>query len=298
MRLAAGLAASVLVLWSALSAAAATVTSDGRVFRYRANPGEAVQLDVDYIRRHFWARASSPVDFGPGCRLGRRGFYDFQPPRESLDVLCPLGTPGGDVAALRYRLSLSDGDDIATGGVAGIDGKLDDIPHHPSQYLRGVIYAGGGDDEIEGTGPVYGAAGNDHVSGLRTYGGPGNDTLYGARGLRLSVLHGGPGNDDVHGGWVYGGPGDDRLYSSGFEADMLVGGPGQDTAFLYGGDPGGGDLVRLRGGGADMLRCLTKDSRDVAFVDRSDHVRHNCKGMQILRSGRPRYLPLAARGRR
>ena len=197
MRLVAGLAASVLVLVSAVSATAATVTSDGRVFRYRANPGETVQLDVDYTRNFFWARASSPIDFGPGCRLGRGSFFDSQPLRELLEVLCPLNTPGGGVAALRYRLSLNDGDDIATGGVAGIDGKLSDIPHHPSQYLRGVVYAGGGDDEIEGTGPVYGGTGNDHVSGLRAYGGPGNDRVYGARGRLPSVLRGGPGRQPL-----------------------------------------------------------------------------------------------------
>ena len=113
-RLVAGLTASVLVLVSAVSATAATVSSDGRVFRYRADPGETVRLDVDYTRRFFWAEASSPVDFGPGCRPG----YDLQPPPEPLEVLCPFSTPGGDVAGLRYRLSAATATTLPLGASA------------------------------------------------------------------------------------------------------------------------------------------------------------------------------------
>jgi Ca2+-binding RTX toxin-like protein len=112
-------------------------------------------------------------------------------------------------------------------------------------------------------------------------------------------LHGGSGDDGLVGpGTLYGGSGDDLLRDSLNWADMLVGGPGRDIVeFPYSDDHR--DVVRLRGGGADTVRCdtLVADERpaparphqsDTFFVDGSDRVDHRCESARVLLSGRPR----------
>ena len=90
-------------------------------------------------------------------------------------------------------------------------------------------------------------------------------------------------------GWFYGGPGDDLLYDDTIPAtaDMWVGGPGEDLAWIVGdGQP---DVVRLRGGGEDRLDCNSfppPDPEDVFYVDRSDRIHPDCRKSRIVLDGR------------
>ena len=73
---------------------------------------------------------------------------------------CPLA--GAANAPPRYRLTLGGLDNIVT-----VDTALD-----------GVVYGGGGFDDINGADLVYGGPGPDYIEwGTRVYGGPGDDYL-------------------------------------------------------------------------------------------------------------------------
>jgi hypothetical protein len=127
------------------------------------------------------------------------------------------------------------------------------------KLLRGVLYAGVGNDEIEDADSIFGGSGNDSLDGNRVYGGLGDDQFSPSEEYEpiRNVLCGGPDDDSLNGpGWLYGGLGDDSLGDSGSNQagvpDMLVGGPGSDVVELIG---GAGTVVRLRGGGADSLYC-------------------------------------------
>ncbi len=89
-------------------------------------------------------------------------------------------------------------------------------------YGAAIVARGGsGNDMIEGTGQLYGDAGNDQISGLSN-----ND-----------LLNGGDGNDTLSGGYgndtILGGAGDDVLKGF-FGNDVLTGGSGRDTFVFEG----------------------------------------------------------------
>jgi len=115
-----------------------------------------------------------------------------------------------------------------------------------------------------------------------------------------NVARGGPGDDHIYtfggvvGGlnWAYGGRGDDRLRADLEGRDMLVGGPGHEVVELV--LDGRPDVVRLRGGGADVLRCSDEEGthvegepHDRVFADSTDRIDPDCKGTQVLLEGRP-----------
>jgi hypothetical protein len=49
------------------------------------------------------------------------------------------------------------------------------------------------------------------------------------------------------------------------------------------------DVVRVRGGGSDIVLCYFPDPGDVLFVDRTDRLGPSCKKALVLYTGRPRY---------
>lgn len=131
---------------------------------------------------------------------------------------------------------------------------------------------GNGDDRVELLWPkvravVWGRAGDDTILGSEADdsldGGPGNDTLRGYDGD--DQITGDAGNDTIHGDqdddriWgddgkdtIYGDADDDKIWDSGYDGDVLRGGPGDDyieapAAYLYG--DGGNDTIR---GGTDV----------------------------------------------
>ena len=68
---------------------------------------------------------------------------------------------------------------------------------------------------------------------------------------------------------------------------MFVGGLGRDLVRLH--NEGRRDVVRLRGGGADEVRCyFPGDPRDIFVVDGSDRVGRACKG-RVMLTERARY---------
>jgi Ca2+-binding RTX toxin-like protein len=271
------LAAVTLELIVATSAAAATVSYQDGVFRYRAQTGESSEIvffvkpaKADGTPGRLSGFATAPVRAGPGCRTApnpRLGDQD--------DIVCVLTAP----PLPHYRLTLSDRDDNAA-----ISGS---VP------LHGVIYTGPGSDTVEGaTWRVYGGTGKDHLAGQRVYGGPGDDHIRSgvlAETGPRSVLRGGTGEDivDAFSGpaWAYGGPGNDTLQTSP-RRDMLVGGRGRDLIDFVGGDKAA-DTFRIRGGGHDMVFCDGNTDRDVFFADRADEL-DLCGDARVLFTGRPR----------
>jgi hypothetical protein len=95
---------------------------------------------------------------------------------------------------------------------------------------KGVVFAGGGQDEVYGD-RVYGGPGHDDLEGNRVFGGRGVDRISApVTDEGGYVLHGGPGGDEFFpAGKVYGGPGADTIVELGHANDMFVGGPGRDT---------------------------------------------------------------------
>ena len=124
--------------------------------------------------------------------------------------------------------------------------------HHPtfrSDFLVGT----------DGPDTIAGRAGADLIFGLggddTLYGGPGADRVFGGAGA--DILHGGPG------------------------ADTLRGGPGADTIFGGLGD----DLILAAGDGAvDTIDCGPGPD-DVAIVDPSDVVSHDCEYVWVRDPG-------------
>jgi Ca2+-binding RTX toxin-like protein len=142
------------------------------------------------------------------------------------------------------------------------------------------VHAGNGDDEICGTGRIYGEGGDDaitlrvpHQLGdvdplfTKAFGGSGHDDI--VAGQHVDYLYGGPGDDYLAGArnndvlvggsaldYVLGGDGDDRLWG-GRGPDLLAGHRGQDKLFgseaddyLYGGD--GADIARGEAGNDEI----------------------------------------------
>ena len=148
---------------------------------------------------------------------------------------------------------------------------------------------------------LLGGPGPDTLRGLG-----GNDVLWGLRqaGLTSSqpdVIDAGPGDDTV-----YGGPGPQRI-SGGRGDDFLEGGLGDGT--IDGG--AGNDTIRLRGGGAVVVRAgAGRDTifarggsratiscgsgRDTATVDAGDKVARDCELVNGKRRSRARPRRVAA----
>jgi Ca2+-binding RTX toxin-like protein len=255
------------------SAAAVSITFDGRVLRYREQSGERGGVSVQPVPARAPTRLQldvpASVVFVRGChQLPLEPAY----PSGRVEVHCPLGVVPAE--RLRYRLSLNDGTEAAT----------------TFDTMRGVVYAGKGDDFVEAD-RVYGDGGEDYIDGRRVYGGPGGDILAGAGAAKdTNLLFGGRGNDKLSGpGWLYGGPGDDRLSDRFVEPsnDMLVGGLGRDVVLLA--SDGRRDVVRLRGGGTDRVACGDQPAGDLLFVDRADRVHSDCARAHVLLTERPRY---------
>ncbi len=83
--------------------------------------------------------------------------------------------------------------------------------------IKDLTYSSPGDDQISGSGTLYGGDGNDTLTGL-----DGHDVLYGGAGD--DVLDGGIGSDIL-----YGGDGNDTLKTGGgYGHDILIGGRGDD----------------------------------------------------------------------
>jgi hypothetical protein len=288
-------ALAALALVCATSAAAVTISFDGEVLRYRAQPEERaeVRLSVDHElvgapRWYLQIFTSRPVEITAGCTA---------PPEEEdagpRSLRCPLGSlsPG----QLRYRFSLEGRNQFQTSGTD------DDVYGEFGVGFRGVVYAGAGNDLVRSADRVYGGTGRDELDGARVHGGQGADHVYGDVATyvrRPVVLRGGPGNDTLDGpghpaggaGHLYGGRGHDVLNARATppSREMLVGGPGNDEIHLYADDRR--DVVRVRGGGVDRVDCgRYADPGDALFVDRSDRVSPSCRNAMVLFSGRPRY---------
>jgi RTX calcium-binding nonapeptide repeat (4 copies) len=277
-------AALALELMLAASASAGTVSYKDGVFRYRDDPGRHVEIVLRTVTRSqsdgvpglLSGYATPPVSTGAGCSTA-----PSRPFAERIHFVCVLRRTG----LPRYRLTLLDGDDLATIG-------------RDFRRLRGVIYSGSGVDVTYGPAwRVYGGRGRDAPTGQRVYGGPGNDLMEsvatGSR--RRSVLRGGTGDDDMSTAsgpdWAYGGPGDDHLHTS-LSSDMLVGGPGRDLIQIEEATADrAADTFRIRGGGRDEVLCDRRElSRgDVYFADRSDAFVGDCGG-RVLFTGRPQLI--------
>jgi hypothetical protein len=170
-----------------------------------------------------------------------------------------LGTPANDTIAAGAGVEVHSGkgsDVIRVGSQSRVHaGACADVV-----YVTGAgttVRAGTGDDTIRLTGGssvAYGEAGNDDLRGGRgddrLYGGSGQDTLRGGRGD--DRLYGGPGQDTLRGG-----RGNDRL-SGGSGRDLLDGGRGDDR-------------IIAADGARDIVLCGPGD--DTAIVDRKDVVR-------------------------
>jgi hypothetical protein len=104
----------------------------------------------------------------------------------------------------------------------------------------------------------------------------------------VGVIYGDAGDDITQDGFrLYGGPGNDYLTDSHRDYAMLVGGPGSDHIDLLGDEPD--DLVRVRGGGIDTVRCLgAVDRYDALYLDAVDNVQSSCRKARIVLTDRPR----------
>lgn len=283
-----------LALVCAASAAAVSITFDGEVLRYRAQPEERaeVRLSVDQVgtpESHLQIFTSGPVEVAVGC-----AGYPGQGELGARSLRCPLGSlaPG----KVRYRFSFEGRNQFQTSGTD------DDVYGHFGVF-RGVVYAGAGNDVVRSGDRVYGGTGDDDLDGAEVYGGPGADHVHGdvASYIRRAVmLRGGPGNDILDGpghpaggtAHLYGGRGDDFLNARAHppSREMLVGGPGRDVINLHYDPDFRRDVVRVRGGGVDRVYCRPNaDPGDTLFVDRSDHLSPSCESATVLFTGRPRY---------
>jgi len=292
----------VLACACAGRAPAASLSFDGQVVRWRDLPAERTVVwafGVDERRpRSLYVDVDPLIEMSPGC-----GRVNLTPddPDPFWELQCPVTVKTRE---LLFRFSLGDRNDRVRSASEDLS------PRFP----RAVVYADAGNDQVDDVDLVYGGAGNDRVefaerafggggnddmTGLRLFGDRGRDQLFGFVGGGQSAtprVYGGRGDDRLEGnGMLYGGPGDDTITSSGpIGPQMVVGGPGRDVVQLSG-DEHGRDIVRLRGGGADLLRCVenspdidfTFGPQDMLYVDRSDRLVGDCGGARVLLTGRP-----------
>jgi len=174
------------------------------------------------------------------------------------------------------------GNDLMDGGIFGsasgasnygIDSVYGEDGHdtlHASDWGRGYLFGGNGNDSVNGYwGNDYldGGAGNDNMSGYRgndsMWGGAGDDTMQGGGGT--DSVSGSDGNDLLDGGTfgagiysdndgadtVRGGAGNDTLHASDYGNNKLFGDDGNDSIYGYGGQDylnGGGGIDTMNGG--------------------------------------------------
>jgi hypothetical protein len=292
--------------------AAVSVSFDGEVLRYReSDDSTQAELSVDPIdgwpTRQLHLRFSTSPSPGRETILGCAGGQLPGPPGREEDpsgtwnLACPLRSP--PPGPVRYRFSF-EGRDPAGG--FGIDDELNIALAGPAyRAVRGVVYGGVGNDDVDGGDRVYGGPGHDFLDGARVSGGPGTDYLTSDVATyirRTVVLRGESGDDELYepgtffgtggeGGRLYGGSGSDELEATNQETPsrvLLVGGPGSDVIRFRG--HGRSVVVRVRGGGVDRVNCgLRADFGDALFVDRIDRLSPGCKDATVLYVGRPRY---------
>ena len=159
------------------------------------------------------------------------------------------------------------------------------------------MYASGGEDEISGGDEVWGGPGNDTIEGITLFGGRGDDSL--ARLPELGRQHPEERLPRRHWerhfsgtAWQYGGPGNDHLKGYWLQtSQMLVGGPGRDVVELLGHEASGenprSNVVRIRDGGQDLVRCGDPVHDFVVYLDRVDRVGKRCRGAYLVYRGRP-----------
>ncbi len=197
----AGLLTALLALClgavGAASAQAGTLSSEGGVLVFRANPGEKnfIAFDVDATGNLRFDDTYAP-ESGGLCTAEIEGF---------TAVTCPMP------AAI--RVETGDGNDIVNAAE-----KL-------SASVAITVDGGAGDDTLRGS--AFGERAETLL------GGPGNDKMVGGPGD--DVLRGGDGNDELEGqagnDQLFGEGGDDKLKGDGFRdqfSDVIDGGAGYD----------------------------------------------------------------------
>jgi hypothetical protein len=139
----ASVAALLAGLIIAASGVAATATSQDGVFRYRASPGENVFVEsFSGGPKRFLAVTRVAPSVGPGCNVRPHGTGSPHP-SSPFEVVCELAASETE-RQLRYRFSLSDGDDFV----------------EVADPLHGVVYGGPGRDDVGGyTARVFGGLG-------------------------------------------------------------------------------------------------------------------------------------------
>jgi hypothetical protein len=292
---------ALALVW-APSASAVAITFDGALLRYREREG-AVQVRLERYPMYgapvtHLVLTSSPYFSG---EAGQDTVFGCAGPPASdsgqLRLTCPLTSPPADPVSYRFSL---EGPDPMRG--YGTDDQVA-FAFTSLQEMRGVVYGGAGNDIVSGGDRVYGGRGHDDLDGARVYGGAGADDVSGdvASDLgRRVVLRGGPGTDTLSGpgstyggggtAHLYGGAGDDELetWTDPASREMLVGGRGSDVVRLAA--DGRRDVVRVRGGGVDLVNCGRRaEPEDALFVDPSDRLSSSCKNATVLFTGRPRY---------
>jgi Ca2+-binding RTX toxin-like protein len=148
-------------------------------------------------------------------------------------------TLSGLVPGVRYYFRLAS---TSTAGTAAGAGKSFATPSSSTAAGKSCTISGTqGNDILRGTpgrDVICGLAGNDVIHGLGgndvVLGGPGNDVISGGPGN--DVLQGGLGTDQLLGGTgndqISGGAGNDSISARDGRRDVVVGGPGRDTATL------------------------------------------------------------------
>lgn len=180
-------------------AGAAHVTSAAGTIRYEAEGGEANNLRISSDGTNYvFVDSGAPVLLGFGACQGN---------------VCPVTGIG------QIRITLDDGNDHLT-----IDDSVSSLA--PAPGVPRIVADGGTGADV-----LTGGAGREELAG-----GPDNDTLSGGGGDdRLEFSDAYPPEDQSAGrDTLDGGPGDDQLNGGPArqqqEPDMLIGGPGTDTA--------------------------------------------------------------------
>lgn len=288
------------------AAHAATVSLEGDVLSYRAEPGER-----NYIVVTLGASQVSIVRTSARIRLL---YTPSWPKPESSRLSASTGCA-----------VVTDGDDVDDRDVVGVDDPAVSCPFagkarprlnvelgDRSDYgafdkrLRARVTAGSGGDTLIGSGVLDGGPGDDvlTVTGGRfrtARGGLGRDQLEVSEGVKAgAVLEGGRGNDRMSGGdgsdVLRGGPGDDSLADlEGLSKRGDVYNLGSGNDYVSAGN--GPDKIFARDGEFDRLSCfggrdtIMLDALDFYWAD-PDEADGRCE--RVSRHGLPRAFPAEA----